>query len=70
MPHIIVRKPFAFAHDGHRVERFAPAAEPVETTDACAEVALAEGWAVLHAEAAPENKDAARKRRAAKAAAD
>ncbi len=67
MPRITVIQPFKFAHGGHTVEAFEPAAEPRDTTDECAEIAVREGWAVLEGEeralqAAPENKDAARKR--------
>lgn len=49
MPQIIVLQPFRFAHGGHQVESFEPSDEPVDTTDECAELAVAEGWA-----AAPE----------------
>ena len=73
MPQIIVIKPFAFAHGGHRIERFEPSDEPRETSERCAQVAVREGWArmagapemVTHA-TAPENRDAARKPRARK----
>ena len=68
MPQITVIKPFSFAHHGYQVEQFEPASEPRETTDECAEIAIREGWAqpfvaskVLPA--APENKDAAPRRR-------
>lgn len=63
MPQIKVVKPFKFAHDGYRVEEFEPAEDPIEVTEACAEVALAEGWAeepkaakAKASKAAPENK--------------
>lgn len=45
MPHIIVRQDFKFAHGGHRVEEFVADDQPIETTDECAELAIAEGWA-------------------------
>jgi hypothetical protein len=76
MPQIIVKKAFRFAHHGHQVEAFEPADEPVDTTDECAGLAVAEGWASLPAaahqgnsegkalDAAPENKDAATQRNA------
>lgn len=55
MPIIYVNVPFKFAHDGHRVEEFESSDDPRETTDDCAEVALAEGWASLTPrEAAPQ----------------
>lgn len=47
MPQIIVKQPFKFAHHGYRVQEFEPAAEPVETTDECAELAVLHGWAQL-----------------------
>ena len=61
----IIKKPFLFAHDGIRVEAFAPSEEPKNLTDECAEVALTEGWAAADSDdkpakkarkAAPENK--------------
>lgn len=65
MTKIIVTAPFKFAHFGYQVEEFEPG--PHDTTDECATVALAEGWATLAgdkaAPAAPENKDAAAKRK-------
>lgn len=45
MPRIIVKKPFKFAHEGHRVEEFEPSKEPRETSEECADIAIAEGWA-------------------------
>ncbi len=45
MPKIKVIKPFKFAHGGHTVEEFEPSDEPVDTTDECAKLAVAEGWA-------------------------
>jgi hypothetical protein len=67
MPTIIVTQRFLFAHGGIRVEAFEPSAEPVETTQECADVALAEGWAHLGTSSpagvvepgAPENAAAA-----------
>lgn len=61
MPQIKVIHPFKFAHGGHQVEEFVPSDEPIETTDECAELALAEGWAekpkaTKAIKAAPENK--------------
>jgi hypothetical protein len=47
MPSIIVKQPFKFAHHGHQVEDFAPSAQPRETSDECAKLAVQEGWAVL-----------------------
>lgn len=64
MPHITVLQPFKFAHHGYQVEEFEPSEEPRETSDECAEIAVREGWAELAAApAAPENKDAAPKRK-------
>lgn len=72
MRHIIVTQAFKFAHGGCHVEEFEASDEPRETTDECAEVALAEGWAtaagepgapeVLAHAASPETRDAARQR--------
>jgi hypothetical protein len=45
MPKLIITAPFHFAHAGIHVESFEPGKEPVDLTDECAEVALAEGWA-------------------------
>ncbi len=45
MPKITVLQPFKFAHFGHQVEAFEPSELPVETTDECAQLAIAEGWA-------------------------
>lgn len=72
MPQIKVLKAFAFAHHGYQVEEFQPADAPIDTSDECAEIAVREGWAELVDEAkaeqaaslaAPENKDAAPKRK-------
>lgn len=54
MPHIIVKKPFKFAHFGYQVEEFEPSKEPVETTDECAALAISEGWAKAVQTPAPE----------------
>ena len=61
---VVILKPFAYAHGGHTVEHFEPAGDPVEVSEACAAVALAEGWA--HLAEAPENRDAARQVRKTK----
>ena len=53
MPQIIVLQPFKWAHHGYQVEEFAPADEPVTTTDECAAVAVPEGWARLADAPAP-----------------
>lgn len=45
MPQIKVIKPFKFAHQGYQVEEFEVSDDPKETTDECAELAIAEGWA-------------------------
>lgn len=45
MKTIIVTKHFKFAHEGIRVEEFDPSSEPIETTDECANLAVAEKWA-------------------------
>lgn len=44
---LVVIRPFRFAHEGIRVQIFAPDAQqkPVPMTARCAEVALKEGWA-------------------------
>lgn len=74
MAHIVVTQPFRFAHGGHQVQEFCAAADPVETTDECAQLAIAQGWAIAAEQssaspppqkarsAAPANKDAAPKR--------
>lgn len=63
MPKIKVIKPFKFAHQGIHVEAFEPGPDPVDTTDECADVAVAEGWAKRvragSAQAAPEQAAAA-----------
>ena len=59
MKTIIVTKPFKFAHEGIRVEEFEASSEPIETTDECADLAIAEGWAIDAAEAgAPDVEQA------------
>lgn len=45
MPKIIIKQLFKFAHFGYQVEEFEPSDEPRDTTDECAAVAIAEGWA-------------------------
>jgi hypothetical protein len=67
MPRIVVVKPFAYAHRGYDIRQYAPGPEPIDMDDEeCAAVALAEGWAEEPGKAhtaAPENKDAAPRRR-------
>lgn len=63
MPQIIVLQAFKFAHHGYQVEEFEPSAEPRDTTDECADLAIAEGWAhpagaSLQAPAQPARKRA------------
>ena len=60
MEKLKVIKPFAFAHDGYRVVEYAVGDD---CPDDAAEIAAREGWAVKAHESAPENKDAAPKRR-------
>lgn len=69
MPMIIVDVPFKFAHGGFAIEEFEPGEDPIETTDECAEVAVAERWARLAGQAEPEPKaiEAATENRAAAA---
>lgn len=66
MPQITVKQTFKFAHHGYQVEEFEASDEPRETTAECAELAIAQGWAVepdtKSRGAAPENKDAAPQR--------
>lgn len=45
MPKIIVTQPFKFAHHGYKVEEFEVSMQPRETTEECAALAIAEGWA-------------------------
>lgn len=59
MPQIIVTQPFRFAHHGHDVEAFEPGAEPRDTTDECAALAIAEGWARSAVDPAPAERQAA-----------
>jgi hypothetical protein len=66
MPLITVIQAFSYWHKGHERRDYEPGAQPVEVDDECAAVAVAEGWASDGAKAmpgAPENKDAAPKRR-------
>jgi hypothetical protein len=44
-----ILSPFKFAHGGIQVEEFAPSPDPVELTEECAAVALAEKWVKLAA---------------------
>lgn len=71
---IIIRQDFDWAHGGCDVRPYRASAEPIEVTDDdLVRVALHEGWAVLAASnideqpraaaAAPENRDAAPRRR-------
>jgi hypothetical protein len=66
MPQIKVTQAFSYWHNGHSRRDYEPGADPVDTDDECAAVAIAEGWAVEPGSkaktAAPENKDAAPKR--------
>lgn len=64
MPRIIVKKAFSFSDNGYQLVPYEPG-DPVEVSDECAAVAVAERWAELPkaASAAPENKDAARQRK-------
>lgn len=62
MPLIIITKPFKFAHHGYRVEEFQASDEPRETTDECAELAVAEGWARLSAANPADEAQTAAKR--------
>lgn len=73
MPKIIVLQPFSFSDNGYTLVDHAPGAEPVEVSEECAGVAVAEGWAQLPTEGqtaahkgAPENRDAARQPRTVK----
>ena len=65
---ILVSREFSYWHRGVERRDYVPSAEPVETDEECAAVAVQEGWASLPDEVtatrhAPENKDAAPKRR-------
>lgn len=68
MPKIIVSQPFKFAHLGYQVEEFEVSEKPRDTTEECADLAVAEGWATFDLSEAPENKDAASKRKTKAAA--
>jgi hypothetical protein len=67
MPQIVVKKAFTYWHRGVEPRDYQPGDAPVETDADCAAVAVAEGWALQPGHkataAAPENKDAAPKRR-------
>ncbi len=71
MPLINPLRPFSFSDNGYQLVPYEPG-EPVEVSEECARVAVTEGWAspVEHKAdcAAPENKDAAPKRRTKAAA--
>lgn len=56
-----ITKPFAFAHGGCRVVNYSP--EDNEIPADAAEWAVENGYATKAIEAAPENKDAASKRK-------
>lgn len=61
---LFITKPFKFAHGGYLVAEYAPGQE-VETDDQeLIAVVQAEDWATLDKGSAPENKDAAPKRKA------
>lgn len=64
MPMIKPLKPFSYSDNGCQLVPYEPG-DPVEVSDECAAVAVAEGWAEAHKAhgAAPENKDAARQRK-------
>jgi hypothetical protein len=60
MAHIIVSKPFKFAHAGIQVEEFEPGPVAIETTDECADLAIAEDWATAPVQAsAPADAESA-----------
>lgn len=59
MPLIKIVKPFKFAHGGHTVEAFEPGPEPVDTSDECAAIAVAEGWAKKVKQRSAPDADAA-----------
>jgi hypothetical protein len=66
MPQIAIKTPFSFSDNGYTLVSHEAVGETVEVSEECARVALAEGWAVEPGKAepaAPENKDAAPKRR-------
>ena len=62
---IKITKSFAFAHHGYTVVQYGP--DSASIPDDAAEWALQHGYAVKADEAAPENKDAARRPRQVKA---
>jgi len=66
MPTIIFTQPVVWYRRGYERLEYPASPEPVEVDADCAEVSLAEGWATEPGKAepaAPENKDAAPKRR-------
>lgn len=70
MRNIRVLKAFKFAHFGHQVQEFEPSNEAIPTTDACADVAVSEGWALdLDALQREEAETAAREKAEREAAA-
>ena len=56
MPQIIVKQAFKFAHHGYQVEEFEPSADPRETTEEVAELAIKERWARRVKDAAPQKE--------------
>jgi hypothetical protein len=68
MPLIKVLQPFKFAHHGYQVEEFEAAEEPRETTQECADLAVAEGWAVLSEPTEPGGPPAKPSKASSKAA--
>lgn len=48
MPQIVVNTAFKFAHRGYQVQEFVEDDEPIDVSDECAELAVAEGWAIPH----------------------
>lgn len=62
MPKIVVKQPFKFAHHGYQVEEFEVSTQPRETTEECAALAIAEGWAEDADEADAAPAQPARKR--------
>lgn len=47
---ITILKPFKFAHQGIHVQAFEVVGEVEDTTDECAQLAIAEGWAEAYVE--------------------
>ena len=66
MPRIEIKTAFSFSDNGYTLVAHEAVGEVVEVSDECAAVAIGEGWATepgAKAMTAPENKDAAPKRR-------